>query len=189
MLPSLLVSAELGSVFRGSPASRRLGRRFIDPLVHQDVVIRINMKFSCRSGMYMGSLVPDFPRLLDRPDVLPKQLVPLPGFNVNVETHILLPDMVNISNLYSVFIALSFVVALVNFEVIELLREYQDEKVFEKLAENLQRKPLSEETSEESDDEEAAKERRRGLGWLAVITAIAVWCAGLVNSSPNALQP
>eukprot|EP00890_Picochlorum_soloecismus_P003032 jgi/Picsp_1/372/NSC_00370-R1_---NA--- len=144
----------------------------------------------------VASLVPDFPRLFDRPDLLPKQFTsPVSGFDVNAETKLLFPDIVNIDNFYTAAIAIAFVVAFVSFEGIELLSSYQSEKVFERLAEKASRKKRS--SSEPGTDQKDQKEeyiqfmkreRKRGLGWLAIVTAIAVWSTGILNN-PNPLTP
>eukprot|EP00889_Picochlorum_renovo_P000663 jgi/Picre1/27693/NNA_000657.t1 len=88
--------------------------------------------------MPLASLVPDFPRLLDRPQQLPPQMkeAPLPGtFDVNAEARLMFPDLVTIDNLYTGAIILSFIVVFISFEGVELLREIQDEQTFEKLVE------------------------------------------------------
>jgi len=144
----------------------------------------------------VASLVPDFPRLFGRPDLLPKQFTsPVSGFDVNAETKLLFPDIVNIDNLYTAAIAIAFVVAFVSFEGIELLSSYQSEKVFERLAEKASRKKrtLSDLSKDNEDDKEEyielmKKERKRGLGWLAIVTAIAVWSTGILNN-PSPLSP
>ena len=141
----------------------------------------------------VASLVPDFPRLFDRPDLLPKQFTsPLSGFDVNAETKLLFPDIVNIDNFYTAAIAIAFVVAFISFEGIELLSSYQSEKVFEKLAEKSSRRESSinnpEKDNEEEKEEYIKRERKRGLGWLAIVTAIAVWSTGILNN-PNPLSP
>ncbi|WPT13401.1 hypothetical protein PSENEW3_00001242 [Picochlorum sp. SENEW3] len=64
---------------------------------------------------------------------------------------------------------------------VELLREIQDEQTFEKLVEK--KGFVSKKKKKEEDTiEEVRQQRRRGLGWLAVVTGIAVWATGLVNS-------
>jgi len=145
--------------------------------------------FICRSvpsSLYMplASLVPDFPRLLDRPQQLPPQMkeAPLPGtFDVNAEARLMFPDLVTIDNLYTGAIILSFIVVFISFEGVELLREIQDEQTFEKLVEK--KGFVSKKKKKEEDTiEEMRQQRRRGLGWLAVVTGIAVWATGLVNS-------
>lgn len=145
--------------------------------------------FICRSvpslhPYSVASLIPDFPRLLDRPQQLPPQMkeAPLPGtFDVNAEARLMFPDLVTIDNLYTGAIILSFIVVFISFEGVELIREIQDEQTFEKLVEKKgfvsKRKKKEEDTIEEM-----RQQRRRGLGWLAVVTGIAVWATGLVNS-------
>jgi hypothetical protein len=141
----------------------------------------------------IASLVPDFPRLFDRPDLLPKQFTsPVSGFDVNAETKLLFPDIVNIDNFYTAAIAIAFVVAFISFEGIELISSYQSEKVFEKLAEKASRREKSiDESDKDNEDtkkEYIKRERKRGLGWLAIVTAIAVWSTGILNN-PNPLSP
>lgn len=135
-------------------------------------------------GIPIASLVPDFPRLLDRPDQLPPQMkeAPLPGtFDVNAEAQLMLPDLLTMDNLYMGAIIISFIVVFVSFEGVELLREIQDEKTFEKLVEK--KGFVSKRKKKEFDTVEDMKsQRRRGLGWLAVVTGIAVWATGLVNN-------
>ncbi|GAB4816884.1 hypothetical protein N2152v2_003930 [Parachlorella kessleri] len=36
--------------------------------------------------------------------------------------------------------------------------------------------------------QQALYERKQGLAWLAIMTAVAIWCTGVVNT-PNAFQP
>lgn len=91
------------------------------------------------------------------------------------------PDLVTIDNLYTGAIILSFIVVFISFEGVELLREIQDEQTFEKLVEK--KGFVSKKKKKEEDTiEEMRQQRRRGLGWLAVVTGIAVWATGLVNS-------
>lgn len=132
----------------------------------------------------IASLVPEFPRLFPRPDSIPQQQPTLDAFDVNQVTKILFPDIINISNVYSFFLFICFIVAFLNFEGIELLQSFNEEKSLERLMSSMDRTR----ESEASEEEARRKEKRRGLGWLAIITAITVWCAGVINN-PNPLQP
>jgi len=69
-------------------------------------------------------------------------------------------------------------VVFVTFEGVELLRELDsNNKYVDELTET--RKPRS-----VSESELIIRERRRGLGWLALVTGIAVWATGALNA-PN----
>ena len=142
-------------------------------------------------AMFLGSLIPEsMPRLIDRPVELPPQLPQNlgGGFDVNSIDKIIFPDL-DIDRVYTGALLVSFVVFFVSFEGLELLREYNSEKEYEELAEQKDKGKkdvvLQKNKIEHMD---VVAQRRRGLGWLALVTFIAVWSTGVLNS-PNPLQP
>ena len=141
-------------------------------------------------GVLRRSLVPnDVPQLVQRPPdaiLLERQFRPpagLDSFNVNDEVRVLfdsfreLPRDLQIS--YNIVIILALVVVFVAFEGVELLRELDSNtKYVDELKEA--RKPEGSVRESQS----IIRERRRGLGWLALVTGIAVWATGALNA-PN----
>jgi hypothetical protein len=80
---------------------------------------------------------------------------------------------------YNIVIILALVVVFVAFEGVELLRELDSNtKYVDELKEA--RKPEGSVRESQS----IIRERRRGLGWLALVTGIAVWATGALNA-PN----
>ena len=87
-----------------------------------------------------------------------------------------LPQDLQIS--YNIVIILSLVVMFLAFEGVELLRELDsNNKYVDELKDSKPGGPASE-------SELIIRERRRGLGWLALVTGIAVWATGVLNA-PN----
>ncbi|KAH7623446.1 hypothetical protein NADE_002635 [Nannochloris sp. 'desiccata'] len=151
----------------------------------------------------LADYVPKFPRLFDTPvkDFIAPDAPLLPGFNADDMTRIFLPDLINPSNIYTLLLFISCAAAFVYLELGALFNDFVQEKDFEKLEEQFlegQRKDRPENKNIEirgnddagglSHEEMAYKERKRGLGWLAFITAAAIWCTGILNKL-NAFQP
>ena len=136
----------------------------------------------------VGSLVPkNMPFLIDRPESLPQQQPTFDFFDINSMNELMFPDIVSsIDNVYNGALLLSFIVICVSFEVLELLREYNSDREYIELKETMKSVEKDNEIKKPQDD--AIRQRRRGLGWLALITFIAVWSTGVLNS-PNPLQP
>ena len=139
-------------------------------------------------GGLVASLVPrNMPFLIDRPESLPQQQPTLDFFDINTMNELIFPDIVSgIDNVYNGALLLSFIVICVSFEVLELIREYNADRQYIELKENKKSRDIEESTDTPEDD--ALRQRRRGLGWLALITFMAVWATGVLNS-PNPLQP
>ena len=138
---------------------------------------------------FLGSLIPDnMPRLIDRPVALPPQLPQnLGGFDINSIDKIIFPDL-DIDRVYTGALLISFVVFFVSFEGLELLREYYSEKEYEELAQQKDEGKNDLVQKNKTEEMDVVAQRRRGLGWLALVTFIAVWSTGVLNS-PNPLQP
>jgi hypothetical protein len=148
----------------------------------------------------VADYVPKFPRLFDTPvkDFIAPDVPPLSGFNADTMTKIFVPDLINPSNVYTFLLFISCAAAVVYLELGALFNDFVQERDFEKLEEHFlegqredRRKSKIEmrNTHEELSPEEVAyKERKRGLGWLAFITAAAIWCTGILNKF-NAFQP
>ena len=81
---------------------------------------------------------------------------------------------------YNVILVLSLIVMFVAFEGVELIRELDSNNKYLDELDRTKSRPKR----ETSEDGLLLKERRRGLGWLALVTAIAVWATGVLNS-PN----
>ena len=79
---------------------------------------------------------------------------------------------------YDLILCVSLVVMFVAFEGVELIRELDSNRSYVDELESKSPKKAA------NDDESILKERRRGLGWLALVTAIAVWATGVLNT-PN----
>ena len=60
-----------------------------------------------------------------------------------------------------------------------LLDEFREERKFEELEEEARRSAGNE--KKKTAAERAAVERARGLAWLALVTALAVWTSGVVG--------
>ena len=82
---------------------------------------------------------------------------------------------------YNIIIILSLVVVFVAFEGVELLRELDSNT---KYVEESTLKETREPDGSLRESEMIIRERRRGLGWLALVTGIAVWATGALNA-PN----
>ena len=81
---------------------------------------------------------------------------------------------------YNVILVLSLIVTFVAFEGVELLRELDSNNKYLDELDRTKSRPKQ----ETSEDGLLLKERRRSLGWLALVTAIAVWATGVLNT-PN----
>ena len=139
----------------------------------------------------VASIVPDFPRLF--PYGPPNSLPRLPGFNANDAVRLFLPDLANPSNIYPTLLLLSSAAAFLYWEGGGLWRELEQEQELERLEEDFEQSsgraggngPVDEAALKAravaAARARAARERRRALGWLALVTALAVWCTGLVN--------
>ena len=150
----------------------------------------------------IADYVPDFPRLgTPIRDFIAKDVPQLPGFNADDFTKLFLPDLIQPSNIYTCVLLLSCAVAFVYLELGALVDDFLQEKDFEKLEDEFleeaktgkYRKGLPREEEIIARDPEAelkakqaykrAKvqaERKRGLGWLALVTALAVWTTGII---------
>ena len=116
-------------------------------------------------------------------------------FNVNDEVRLLLngfgelPKDLQLS--YNVILVLSLIVMFVAFEGVELIREWNSNSQYVGELEKTKKKKKGAPTAgrpavdgeEEDEMLRELRERRRGLGWLALITSIAVWATGVVNTS------
>lgn len=137
----------------------------------------------------VASLVPrNMPFLVDRPESLPQQQPTFDFFDINTMNELMFPDIVSgIDNVYNGALLLSFIVICVSFEVLELLREYNSDREYIELNETMKGREMKKrDTGTKKDD--GLRQRRRGLGWLALVTFVAVWSTGVLNS-PNPLQP
>lgn len=151
-----------------------------------------------RCSCIVASLVPkNMPLLVERPESLPQQQPLFDFFDINSINQLMFPDIVaGIDNVYNGALLLSFIVVCFSFEGLELLREFNSDREYSKLQELLSRSRMKKKgddapddtLSKTNDDVDALRQRRRGLGWLALITFIAVWSTGVLNS-PNPLQP
>lgn len=134
------------------------------------------------------------PFLVDRPESLPQQQPTFDFFDINSINELMFPDIVSgLDSVYTGALFLSFVVVCVSFEGLELLREYNSDQEYIKLTKEQQTSSEAEKKGKSSENtissvDDALRQRRRGLGWLALITFIAVWSTGVLNS-PNPLQP
>jgi len=160
--------------------------------------------------LVLADYVPKFPRLYDAPvkDFIAPDVPPLPGFNADNMTRIFLPDLIDPSNIYTLLLFISCAAAVVYLELGALFNDFVQERDFEKLEERFLERQQEERHKDgrenkknekleyrSSDDAEGLsaeeilyRERKRGLGWLAFITAAAIWCTGILNKF-NALQP
>ena len=140
------------------------------------------------------SLVPtDVPQFIQRPpdSVLLERQFHLPkfdSFTVNDEVRLLLngfrelPEDLQLS--YNVILILSLVVMFIAFEGVELIREWNSNSEYvDRLESSVKKKrtPTTKDAADATGSE--LRDRRRGLGWLALITAIAVWMTGYLNET------
>jgi hypothetical protein len=130
----------------------------------------------------------------------------LPGFNGNDEVRLLFPDLVGLVDGRSIITISCLALALVYWEGGILVRQWQEQR-------RKQRKRARGEVSTDDEDaaaaaaaataaaeaeqarkppltpiERARYERRRGLGFLALLTATLVWCCGFVQG-PSPFDP
>jgi len=152
----------------------------------------------------LASLVPDFVRLFDTTGSRASDSMPrLPGFNVNDTVSIFLSDLIHPSNAYAILLLFSCTVAFCYWEGGVLLQELLQEKELENLEDEYLSSGGIEKGADSSEDaaemekmgthrltEQALRssERKRALGWLALVVALSVWCTGAVNKL-NPFQP
>lgn len=161
----------------------------------------------------LAEYVPEFPRLGDPiRDFIAPDVPQLTGFNADDFTRLFLPDLIQPANIYTFLLFLSCAVAFVYLELGVLLDGFLQEQDFEKLEEDYledaktgkkqedRQQQHAEEGTIERDIEAKVRakkafkrakmqaERKRGLGWLALVTALAVWTTGLMNKI-NPFQP
>ena len=132
----------------------------------------------------------------------------LPGFNGDDYARLMVPDLINASNLYYIILCISLAIAVVYLELGALVNDFLQEQDFEKLEEEFLKRQKKEKkrrqrpsttttttttsSSSVSDVDEvqiqrnmaiqrAKEERRRGLGWLALATSLALWCTGILT--------
>lgn len=139
--------------------------------------------------------VPKFPRIFDAPakDFIAPDVPLLPGFNADNMTRLFLPDLINTETIYTLLLLISCAAAVVYLELGALFNDFTQEKDFEKLEEQYlrQQKNLKNGGDEDLGDSgvsSAELERKRGIGWLAFATAVAIWCTGILNKI-NPFQP
>ena len=141
----------------------------------------------------LAALIPDFPRIGGQPlrEWIGAQVPQLPGFNGDDLTRMLLADVQRNPTTSAIIAAL-----LVAFLF------YEGELLFERWQRD---HPASRQQQEEEGGggapnaqpqrrrhqtpmERLRHERRRGLYWLSMATAVALWCTGLLNRA-NPFQP
>ena len=151
-------------------------------------VVLTGNRMQCRGGCQLvASLVPrNMPFLVDRPESLPQQQPTFDFFDINTMNELMFPDIVSgIDTVYNGALLLSFIVICVSFEVLELLREYNSDREYIELNETMKGREVKKRDTKKND---GLRQRRRGLGWLALVTFVAVWSTGVLNS-PSPLQP
>lgn len=164
-------------------------QRFVNHLLEKRVQSTRQRK--CINYAVLGAIVPDFPRMVQPiRDFIAHDVPSLTGFNANDVVKIFTPDLINPSSLYTCLLLVSCAAAFVYLEGVDLLQDLLQELDFERL----EQKYLEENRDDNgapinsSREELREKERRRGLGWLALVTALSVWCTGVVNRI-NPFQP
>jgi hypothetical protein len=110
-------------------------------------------------------------------------------------TRLFLPDLINTETIYTLLLLISCAAAVVYLELGALFNDFTQEKDFERLEEQYLRqennKKLKNGVDEDLGDSgvtSAEIERKRGIGWLAFATAVAIWCTGILNKI-NPFQP
>jgi hypothetical protein len=147
----------------------------------------------------LAALVPDFPRFGKTiRDFIAQDLAQAEGGAVTGDTvnSLLIPDIVQPSSLYTAALILCCVVVFVYWEGGQLLEGFQAEKELEQLEDKYREDQQQTGGGGGSAAAAAARrrraglaaveavkrERRRGLAWLALATALALWCAGGLTS-------
>jgi hypothetical protein len=160
-------------------------------------------KLRRRRAVFTAALVPRFPRLVEQvKDFIAPSVPQLEGFNADDLNRILIPDVVSPGNLYTLLLLLALVVAALNWEwTLEdserdwmikdstktkttATRSISEDEVAKALADQGEGHGLVKATPAASDESRLGKlrrERRRGLAWLALVTAVAIWCTGVLN--------
>lgn len=93
----------------------------------------------------------------------------------------------NPSNAYTFLLLLSCSVAFFYWEGGALLQDLRQERELERLEdEYLKEKEGKGSEADKNEgavsaEEKASRERKRALGWLAMVTWLALWCTGAVN--------
>jgi hypothetical protein len=144
----------------------------------------------------LADYVPKFPRIVDTPvkDFIAPDVPLLPGFNADDMNQLFLPDLISTDTIYFLLLCISLAVAVVYLELGALLSDFLQEQELEKLEERYlqdeddRRRGIQNLSSSSKPEEIAMRERKRGLGWLAFITASAIWCTGILNKV-NPFQP
>jgi hypothetical protein len=144
----------------------------------------------------LADYVPKFPRIVDTPvkDFISSDVPLLPGFNADDMNQLFLPDLISTDTIYFLLLCISLAVAVVYLELGALLSDFMQEQELEKLEERYlqdeddRRRGIQNLNSSSKPEEIAMRERKRGLGWLAFITASAIWCTGILNKV-NPFQP
>lgn len=146
-----------------------------------------------RTSPVTAALVPDFPRYMQTVrDFIAQDVPQLPGFNGNDINTIILPDLLNVANLYTAVLVLASAVAFFYWEGGQLLSDFRQEQDMERLEEEFREGQQGGQEAGagrgvdaaelqrlgETPEQRAKWERRRGLGWLALVTLLALWCAG-----------
>jgi hypothetical protein len=180
---------------------------------HRLSTLSVTAAFPQHHLAVLADYVPKFPRLFDTPikDFIAPDVPLLPGFNADNVTSLFLPDLINPETIYTLLLIISCAAAVVYLELGALFNDFIQEKDFERLEEQFLRQQelrksnksrgrdrsnissiaqLEEEISvgKPTPEEQAYKERKRGLGWLAFVTAAALWSTGILNKL-NAFQP
>ena len=153
-------------------------------------------------------MVPTFPRVGGQAvrDWIGQSVDNLPGFNGDDLARLLFPDLVNLVDAPTLLISLLLLLAFVYWEGGVLLRQLRERR--RKQQQQQQQGAQQEGDSGEGAAGEAAAlseqdqpqhkqqrgrqewtplerarhERRRGLGWLALVTAATIWMTGVVNT-------
>ena len=157
---------------------------------HRDLNKRAQSINSGRLGVaVLGAVVPDFPRL-SQPfrDFIARDVPNLTGFNANDVVKNFTPDLIDPNSLYTCLLLVSCAAAFVYLEGAALLQDLLQEMDFERLEEKYLEENRDKYPVNMSRRDLTEKERRRGLGWLALVTALSVWCTGVVNKI-NPFQP
>ena len=136
----------------------------------------------------LASIVPDFPRIgAPIRDFVARDVPRPPGFDVDGVTRLFTPDLINPSSVYKILLFVSCAAAFVYLEGVALIQDLLQEMDYERLEDEFL-EGGKDERNKRGALNDTLRERRRGLGWLALVTALAVWCTGVVNEI-NPFQP
>lgn len=100
---------------------------------------------------------------------------PFKIFDGNDLVSLVTPDLAKAPDSAKVLLFLSFALAFFLLEGNQLILDFLQEKNLEDIEDaSLSNVP-------KTPEENTARERKRGLGWLALATAVTLWCTGSVN--------